>query len=90
MNEITTGVEYAPMATAIFIYVESGDDHLFCVEDGFSSESLIKFLKDKMKDEFQYIEMLYIKGLNWDETTCDLHPVWYEISKELNKDTNAR
>ncbi len=73
------------MATAIYVHTESGDDYLFCEEDGFTSESLIKFLKDKMGDEFPWIGMLFIKGLNWDSDSLDLHPVWYEIGQELDK-----
>jgi len=73
------------IATAVFVHTESGDDYLFIEQDGFTPESLVQYLKGKMEDEFPWIGMLYIKGLNWDSTTCDLNPVWEVISNELDK-----
>ena len=86
-KDIETGVTECAdcIATAVFVHTEGGDDYLFVEQDGFTPESLIDFLKDKMENEFPWIGMLYIEGLNWDASMCSLGAVWGEISKELDK-----
>ncbi len=72
-------------ATAIAIGTSSNDHYYYCVEDGFSAESLVKFLKDKLGDEFPWINFLNVEPLNWDKSTLDIDEVFDEVYKEMDK-----
>jgi hypothetical protein len=73
------------IATAIYVRTESGDGYLFCEEDGFTAEGLIKFLRDALYTEYAWIANFDIVALNWDEDTLDINAVWEDIQKELDK-----
>ena len=71
-------------ATAINLKTLEGNDYLFCEEDGFSSESLVNFLREQLGKEFTWIEDIKVEILGWDKTTLNLQEVYNEILKETN------
>jgi len=73
------------VATAVAVGTSSNDHYYYCVEDGFSAESLIKFLKDELGEEFPWISFLNVEPLNWDKSTLDINKVFNSIYTELDK-----
>jgi len=73
------------IATAISVHTESGERYLFCEEDGFTEEGLIKFLREQLGDEYPWISDWDIVGLNWDSGTIDPYIVWKDLQEELDR-----
>ncbi len=72
-------------ATAVSVRTESGDYYLWCEEDGFTSESLTKFLKEKLGDEFPWVNSIEIDALGWDKSTLSINKVFGAVYAELDK-----
>ena len=71
-------------ATAINVTMLDGNEYLFCEDEGFSSESLVKFLKEQLGSEFEWIETIKAESHGWDITTLNLQEVLDEVYKENN------
>ena len=73
------------IATAISVTTQSGDSYLFCEDDGFSSDSLVKYLKDTLADEFIWIDRINVEAHGWDVNTLNIDEVLDVVYKEMDK-----